>query len=173
MKCAKRNQSVLFILNRTLESLPVRNFDSLNPNILKKIIFHYIKSPKELMKVLLGVHTYEVKPSIILIDSLHHFFNDWYCENHDDLSKTDYLNFFENHCLIVSSLHNSIEFFSKTANKNCLSVISLNFSYDKLAHFYEKMKEKLIDFYFYEPRSVLNHENWELIINDTLFSSNE
>lgn len=170
MKCAKRNQSVLFILARPLESLPVHNLDSMNPNSLKKITFRYIKSSRELMKVLLEVHTYGVKPKIILIDSLHDFFNDCSC---DVNNSTEYLNFFENHCLILSSLQNSIDYLSKATNSNCLSVISLNFSCEKFTNFYKKMRDKLIDFYFYEPERLLNPENCELFMKETLFSSNE
>lgn len=162
LKFAERGHSVLFILPQPLESLPVAA-KSLTQDLLKKIIFRYIGTFKELMKVLLGIHTWSRKPSLVLINSPEAYFKD--CGGSGGSAPTEFADFFANHCLIAAALQNAIGSLSTIHKSTCVSVLSMDFSAKNFAGFYKQMEEKFVDLYFYEAQRVVDEKSvraiWE------------
>lgn len=157
LKFAERSQPVLFILPQPLESLPVESFKSLKPEFLKRIIFRYIGSFRELMKMLLEIHTWAKKPRLVLIDSIEVYFKD--CGGNAD----EFADFFENHCLLAAAVQNAVDSLSADSKSTCVSVLSIDLAAERVGGFYKRMEEKFIDLYFYGDGRVVGEKSVRVI----------
>lgn len=141
---------------KPLETLPVDENDPmstklLDPNILRNIIFKYMKEPSALLNVLLEISTSALKPRLIIIDYLHTFFSDLDPSANE---KNDFYNeFIRKHMLIVATVQNSVDVLTKHFGTECSSVICLNPSAHKA---YDRFEQTIVDLYYYKKYSVFS-----------------
>lgn len=129
---------------------------------MKNILFRYAKSIEELRQVVLKLHTFEIAPRLLIIDSMQEFFND---AVPDDLQNdvnvgastpADYIDFCNTQCMLTAAVQNAVDSMSQRVGGNCASIISFDSSgMAKYQQYYERFRSKFIQFFFFDAENVL------------------
>lgn len=155
----------MYVANQPLEKLPIDDLDAdtlttsapiaLNKDILRNIIFKYLKTSGDVLKLMLGLHTWNLVPKLVIIDSLHKYFVEpttTMCNGELVIgpTPTNYNQFIENHCLLTASVQNALDALSIRLNGHSFSIISIDFKDEHFAEFYNEFQKTFLDLYYYK-----------------------
>lgn len=155
---AKDGHCVFYVFAKPLDNLPIDETDPLastlmDKNILRNIFFKYYDDPGALLKTLLEMHMASVKPRLIIVDFLHKFYDELDTLPSANLKDTFYREFICKHMLIMATIQNTVDTLAKQFNSQCVSIVCLDTGSNSI---YNRFKQQIVDFYYYEENVIFN-----------------
>ncbi|KAF7994993.1 hypothetical protein HCN44_004465 [Aphidius gifuensis] len=133
---AEKDQRVFYITPAPLTSIPAKYHDrnDLIPTTFNMIRFMHLSSYESLVEQLVNIHTFEVRPSVLLIDRL-----DTYIQIKDPKVKEQHEVHIARLCAIIHDSMNACSRLKKVQVHICVSVSPDNFKTNIYQHYFDSI----------------------------------